>query len=72
MGFAIMIDKNDAVPVNIHRDSCHYYMDRKLDATSVMWCHTDTLETAEELAKMLMKSKGCKRADCCLDNATLT
>ena len=66
-GFAIMVDKVDADPVTIHKDSCTYYTDRKPDATTTVWCQVDTLEDAEELARRLERSYGAKRADCCLD-----
>ena len=67
MAFAIFVDTDDAVAVNIHEDSCRYYVDRKRDATSTVWCQADTIEDAEVLAKRLALKKGCKHADCCLD-----
>ena len=70
LGFAIMVDKDDAVPVSIHKDSCSYYTDRKPDATTTVWCQVDTLEDAEELARRLDRN-GAKRAACCLDGAVL-
>ena len=68
--FAIMVDKVDADPVTIHKDSCTYYTDRKPDATTTVWCQVDTLEDAEELARRLDKN-GAKRATCCLDGGVL-
>ena len=68
--FAIMVDKVDADPVTIHKDSCTYYTDRKLDATTTVWCQVDTLEDAEELARRLDRN-GAKRAACCLDGGVL-
>ena len=61
-----MVDKDDAVPVTIHKDSCSYYTGRKPDATTIVWCQADTLEDAEVLAGRLAKSHGTKLADCCL------
>ena len=69
-GFTIMVDKVDADPVTIHKDSCTYYTDRKLDATTTVWCQVDTLEDAEELARRLDRN-GAKRAACCLDGSVL-
>ena len=72
--FAIMVDKVDADPVTIHKDSCTYYTDRKPDATTTVWCQVDTLEDAEELARRLDKTfsrNGAKRAACCLDGSVL-
>ena len=71
MGFAIYVDKDDEDPVNIHKDSCSYYVDRKQDASTTVWCQADTMEDAEALAHRLTKSKGSKRAGCCLDGAVL-
>ena len=68
--FAIMVDKIDAAPVTIHKDSCSYYADRKPDATTTVWCQVDTLEDAEELARRLDRN-GAKRAACCLDGSVL-
>ena len=70
-GFVIMIDKVDAVPVTIHKDSCSYYTGRKPDATTTVWCQVDTLEGADVLAGRLAKSHGTKHADCCLDGDVL-
>ncbi len=78
-GFAIMVDKVDADPVTIHKDSCTYYTDRKPDATTTVWCQVDTLEDAEELARRLgdgtslthTDTNGAKRAACCLDGGVL-
>ena len=69
MGFSIMFDKVGAVPVTVHEDSCKYYTDRKQDATTTVWCQTDTLDDAQTLAGRLAHSQenGCKRAACCLD-----
>ena len=69
--FAIMVDKVDADPVTIHKDSCSYYTDRKPDATTTVWCQAETLEDAEVLAGRLAKSHGTKRADCCLEGDVL-
>ena len=66
-----MVDKDDAVPVTIHKDSCSYYTDRKPDATTTFWCQVYTLEDAEVLAGRLVKSHGAKHADCCLDGDVL-
>jgi hypothetical protein len=71
MGFAIFVDKVDAVPVTIHKDSCSYYVNRKQDAPTTVWCQTDTMDDAEALAHRLVKSRGSKRAGCCLDGTTL-
>ena len=68
--FAIMVDKVDADPVTIHKDSCSYYTDRKPDATTTVWCQVDALEDAEELARRLDRN-GAKRAACCLDGSVL-
>jgi alpha-D-ribose 1-methylphosphonate 5-triphosphate synthase subunit PhnH len=68
--FAIMVDKVDADPVTIHKDSCTYYTDRKPDATTTVWCQVDTLEDAEELARRLDRN-GAKCAACCLDGGVL-
>ena len=68
--FAIMVDKVDAAPVTIHKDSCTYYTDRKPDATTTVWCQVDTLEDAEELARRLDRN-GAKCAACCLDGGVL-
>ena len=68
--FAIMVDKVDAAPVTIHKDSCTYYTDRKPDVTTTVWCQVDTLEDAEELARRLDRN-GAKRAACCLDGGAL-
>ena len=68
--FTIMVDKVDAAPVTIHKDSCTYYTDRKPDATTTVWCQVDTLEDAEELARRLDRN-GAKRAACCLDGGAL-
>ena len=68
--FTIMVDKVDAAPVTIHKDSCTYYTDRKPDATTTVWCQVDTLEDAEELARRLDRN-GAKRAACCLDGSVL-
>ena len=69
MGFSIMFDKVGAVPVTVHEDSCKYYTDRKQDATTTVWCQTDTLDDAEILAGRLAvgNENGCKHAACCLD-----
>ena len=69
MGFSIMFDKDGEDPVNIHEDSCKYYTDRKQDATTTVWCQTDTLDDAETLAGRLAvgNENGCKHAACCLD-----
>ena len=69
--FAIMVDKVDADPVTIHKDSCTYYIDRKPDATTTVWCQAETLEDAEVLVGRLAKSHGTKRAACCLDGGVL-
>ena len=69
-GFAIMVDKVDAAPVTIHKDSCTYYTDRKPDATTTVWCQVDTLEDAKELARRLDRN-GAKCAACCLDGGVL-
>ena len=66
-----MVDIRDAVPVTIHNDSCFYYTDRKLDATTTVWCQADTMEDAEVLARRLAKSQGSKHAGCCLDGTSL-
>ena len=66
-----MVDKDDAVPVTIHKDSCSYYTDRKPDATTTVWCQAETLEDAEVLAGRMAKSHGTKRATCCLDGNVL-
>ena len=68
--FAIMVDKVDADPVTIHKDSCTYYTDRKPNATTTVWCQVDTLKDAEELARRLDRN-GAKRAACCLDGGAL-
>ena len=69
MGFSIMFDKVGAVPVTVHEDSCKYYTDRKQDATTTVWCQTDTLDDAQTLAVRLahVSVNGCKRTACCLD-----
>lgn len=66
-----MEDRDNAVPVNIHDETCHEYQNRKINATTTVWHFAETLEAAELLARNLAKSKGCKRAGCCLDNFTL-
>ena len=73
MGFSIMFDKVGAVPVTVHEDSCKYYTDRKQDATTTVWCQTDTLDDAETLARKLAAGNkaGCKHAACCLDGENL-
>ena len=62
-----MFDKVGADPVTVHKDSCKYYTDRKQDATTIVWCQTDTLDDAQILAGRLATEQGCKRASCCLD-----
>ena len=71
MGFGIFVDKDDAIPVTVHTDSCSYYANRKQDAPTTVWCHVDNMEDAEALAYRLVKSRGGKRAGCCLDGSTL-
>ena len=71
MTFVIMVDISDAVPVTIHKDSCSYYTNRKLGATTTVWCQANTMEDAEMLARRLVKSQGSKHASCCLDGASL-
>ena len=68
MGFAIMFDKVAASPTTVHKDSCKYYTNRKQDATTIIWCETDTLDNAVDLAVMLADHHSrCKRGGCCLD-----
>lgn len=67
-----MEDNWDREPVNIHDDTCTHYRDRNLSATTTTWHHADTLEEAENLARRLAKSKGCKHCGVCLDGICLS
>jgi len=51
------------LPVKIHRDSCRFYVDRDINATTVRWYGPfDTLDNAEAYARRL--GKPWKRAQC--------
>jgi hypothetical protein len=59
------ITNYDDTPVKIHKVTCHFYVDRDVNATTVRWSHPfNTIEKAENFAKKLGKT--WKRARCCL------
>lgn len=52
------------LPVKIHRDSCRFYVNRDVNATTVTWHGPfNTIEKAEACAQQL--GKPWKRARCC-------
>ena len=56
-------DPNDT-PIKIHKETCHSYINRKVNAPTVMWHGKfDTIGKAEEFAEKL--GKRWKRAQDC-------
>jgi hypothetical protein len=68
----VMEDLENAVPVNVHLDTCPHFIGRDTNATTTAWHHVETIQAAEELARRLARSKGAKRCGTCLDNAFLS
>lgn len=70
MKFVIFEDLVNADPLNIHRETCSWYVNRAPNTTTTKWHVCENLETAERYAtKELVKSAGCKRCNDCLDGA---
>jgi hypothetical protein len=54
----------DDLPVKIHKDSCRFYVNRDVNATTVRWHGPfSTFDKAEACARRL--GKPWKRAQCC-------
>lgn len=71
MGFAIYKDTVGVDPITIHKDTCKYYTERKIGASTSKWYVLETLEDADEYGEKIANSKGCKRCDHCLDGARI-
>ena len=69
MSYVLYEDKVAADPLNIHKVTCTWYTKRKLNAKTTAWHDCYSLEYAHQLARQLVKSKGCKHCDDCLDGA---
>ena len=51
MGYAIYKDTVGVDPITIHKDTCKYYTERKIGASTSEWYTTETLEDADNLEK---------------------
>lgn len=68
MTYVLFEDNVAADPLNIHKVTCQWYTNRKPTAKTI-WHDCHSLEYAHELAEQLVKTKGCKHCDDCMDGA---
>lgn len=69
MSYVLYEDTVDADPLNIHKDACRWYTERDPNAKTSIWHDCYSLEYAHQLAEQLVKTKGCKHCDTCMDDA---
>lgn len=71
MAYAIYKDTVGVDPITIHKDTCTFYTQRKIGASTSEWHTRDTLEEADKFGEEIANSKGCKRCEVCLDGARI-
>ena len=71
MKFAIYKDTVGVDPITIHKDTCTYYTQRKIGATTSEWFTINTLEDADKVGEIMANSQGCKHCNICLDGARI-
>lgn len=69
MSYVIYEDTVSVNPITIHKILCVRYTSRKLNATTSKWHLCDTLKIAEDYAEKLVRTRGCKHCNHCLDGA---
>lgn len=69
MNYVLYEDTIGIDPLKIHKDNCEWYTKRDPNAKTAIWRDCHSLEYAHQLAERLVKTKGCKHCDTCMDNA---